>query len=168
MKATLSLSHGFAPVIGDAPKFLILGSMPGVKSLEEQQYYAHPRNAFWPIMATLYGFDIDLSYDERCRLLTEHGVAVWDVLQTCQRPGSLDSRIQTDSIVVNDFITLFEQQPTLTHIIFNGAKAESLFKSHVKNPLPRLSFQRVPSTSPAHAALNFEQKLQYWRQAFDR
>lgn len=168
MKSTIPLSHGFAPIIGDAPKFLVLGSMPGVKSLEEQQYYAHPRNAFWPIMATLYGFDIDLSYDERCRRLTEYGVAVWDVLQTCQRSGSLDSQIQTDSIVVNDFSTLFKQRSTLTRIIFNGAKADSLFKSHVKGTFPRLSFQRAPSTSPAHAALKFEQKLQYWRQAFGR
>lgn len=168
MKHTIPLSHGFAPIIGHNPKFLVLGSMPGVKSLEEQQYYAHPRNVFWPIMATLHGFDIDLSYNERCQLVTSHGVAVWDVLQTCQRPDSLDSQIQADSIVVNDFISLFEQQPTLTDIIFNGAKAESLFKSHVKSTFTQLTFHRVPSTSPAHAALNFEQKLQHWRQAFDR
>lgn len=168
--ATLTIETGFAPIIGDSPRFLVLGSMPGVKSLADQRYYAHPRNAFWPIMATLFDFDSALAYEARCALLTQSGVAVWDVLQACHRPGSLDANIDNATMVINDFKYLFEQHPSFSHVFFNGAKAESVFQ-HVlptlsESQLLSLSMQRLPSTSPAHAAMSFEQKLGHWETAF--
>jgi len=161
---------GFAPIVDDSPRILILGSMPGVKSLVENKYYAHPRNAFWPIMADIFQFNVTESYTKRCLNLTHSGVAVWDVLQACRRPGSLDANIDSASLVINDFQTFFQQYNTISHVFLNGAKADSLF---LKQALPTLNehhrnhlvLQRLPSTSPAYAAMSFEQKLLLWQEA---
>jgi TDG/mug DNA glycosylase family protein len=167
---TLTIDTGFPPIIGESPRALILGSMPGVQSLVQQQYYAHPRNTFWPIMASLFNFDVNLAYTERCHLLTQSGVAVWDVLQSGHRPGSLDTNIENDTMVLNDFTTLFQQYSTISAIYFNGAKAETVFRQAL--PLltevqrSSLTLQRLPSSSPAHAAQSFEQKLACWRATF--
>jgi hypoxanthine-DNA glycosylase len=153
----------FPPFASAKSKVLILGSMPGTASLKAGQYYAHPRNAFWPIMGKLFGAMPELPYEKRVRILEETGIAVWDSLQACFRPGSLDSAI-TDE-VPNDFATLFARYPKITHVFFNGAKAESAFRRHV---LPTLSdshhiFTRLPSTSPAHAGMSLERKIAAWR-----
>jgi hypoxanthine-DNA glycosylase len=159
---------GFPPLLGAQPKILILGSMPSVKSLENQQYYAHPRNAFWPIMSTLFNIDLDSNYDDRCHTLTKRGVAVWDVLKSCQRKGSLDSAIERDSIVVNNFVQLFADFPSIKQIYFNGGAAEQLFKKHVLNTLNKTSSSlpmfKLPSTSPAHAAMTLRQKTAVWQE----
>ena len=149
-------------------QILILGSVPSVTSLEKQQYYAHPRNAFWRIIAALFNDNKPLSYAQGEAFLQAQGIAVWDVLESCIRQGSLDSAIQKQSIKVNDFSALFKAFPTLHTIFFNGAAAEALYK---KNVLPELSpaqksLKRVklPSTSPAYAAMCYEDKLAAWQQ----
>lgn len=148
-------------------RILILGSIPGVASLEQQQYYAHPRNAFWPIMAQLLGFDIGLPYSARLQTLQHHRIALWDVVHRCERPGSLDQNIAKDSVEANDFATFFRQHPQLRGICFNGGTAETLFKRHVIRggiSIPNgIEMTRLPSTSPANAGLRLEQKLEQWR-----
>ncbi|MDE2419835.1 MAG: DNA-deoxyinosine glycosylase [Gammaproteobacteria bacterium] len=162
---TDDLARSFKPVINDSAKILILGSMPGVKSLTEQQYYAHPQNAFWRILAALFQFDRDAPYAERLESLQAHGIALWDVLHSCKREGSLDSKIQRETQVANDFKSLFQKYPTIRYVFFNGGKAESYFQRHIAASLVEysLNYQRLPSTSPAHATLSFAEKLEAWR-----
>lgn len=143
--------------------------MPSVKSLEQQQYYAHPRNAFWPIMATLLEMEHELDYDKRCQCLMDNHIAVWDVLKACQRQGSLDQHINAASMIANDFNLFLQQHLNIQKVVFNGAKAEQVFKRLI---LPTLTEQqttiariRLPSTSPAHASSSFEDKWVIWRQA---
>jgi len=167
--ATLAAMHdtGFPYAADATAQILILGSMPGRKSLDAAQYYAHPQNAFWPIMAALFGFDAGLNYQERLAKLCANHVALWDVAHRCVRPGSLDSAIETKSVVANDFISFFNQHPDLRAIFFNGRKAEELYRKLVWPALP-ISYQHIrqhllPSTSPAHARMNHVQKLDAWR-----
>jgi len=159
--------YSFDPVVKADCQLLILGSMPGAISLQHQKYYAHPRNAFWPIMNDLFGIDINERYDDRCRKLVDYGVGVWDVLKTCKREGSLDSNIERASAEVNDFIHLYSTHHRLRAVFFNGSAAERLYKKHVLNQEAihqyNLSYKRLPSTSPAHAAMSFDQKLDMWR-----
>lgn len=158
------LKHGFAPVAGSDARVLILGSMPGDVSLQQQQYYAHPRNAFWKIMARLLGFDVEADYHARTQALLQHRIALWDVLQACERRGSLDSAIVGSSIVSNDFGGFFAQHPAIDRVFFNGRKAETEFRRRVMPTLQyELRCQRLPSTSPAMAGMTFEQKLEAWR-----
>lgn len=161
-------SISFAPIANEDAHILILGSMPGIKSLQAQQYYAHPRNAFWPIMAQLFDFDLTLDYTAKCQKLLEHKVAVWDVLKSCQRQGSLDQHIEADSMVANDFDLFLDRHNQIQHIFFNGGKAEQVFKRHVLPTLnveQQLSCQLLPSTSPAHAAKSLDEKYQIWEKA---
>ncbi len=162
----LPLSVGFAP-IGDArARVLVLGSLPGRKSLEMQEYYAQPYNAFWRIMGELVGAGLDLPYRERVARLRAKRIAVWDVLAAGEREGSLDSAIVPASIVVNDFKTFFERHQKIELICFNGNTAANLFRRKV---LPTLApswaaIERrvLPSTSPAYASLRFKDKLERW------
>ena len=156
---------GFDPVAGRDARVLILGSMPSVASLDKQQYYGLPRNAFWPIMASLFGVPADRPYQERLTALVEHKIALWDVIRSCCRPGSLDSSIATDSVEPNDFKQFFQVHTGIGHVFFNGQKAEDMFNRLVRPNCPEAalrSFTRLPSTSPAHAAMNFEEKLIRW------
>ena len=155
----------FAPVEDAAATVLILGSVPGKVSLAAAQYYAHPRNAFWPVMGELIGFNPDLPYEERLQILRSSGIALWDVLGSCIRKSSLDAHIEIDSLIPNDFPAFFQQHPNITQIFFNGAKAEQCF---VKYVLPKLQtyslgYQRLPSTSPANAGIPYEKKLLAWQ-----
>jgi TDG/mug DNA glycosylase family protein len=153
----------FPPVVSANSKILILGSMPGELSLKAQQYYAHPRNAFWHIMEALFGAGLALPYQERLVVLDRAGVGLWDSLRNCTRPGSLDSSIKDE--VPNDFASLFASYPAITHVFFNGAKSETVFRRHVLPTLthPRHIFTRLPSTSPAHAGMPFSAKVEQWR-----
>lgn len=138
--------------------------MPGIASLEAGEYYGHPRNAFWPIMGALFGAGPDLPYVERVARLEASGVAVWDVLMSCVREGSLDSNIRDE--VPNDFAALFAGQPGIRRILLNGGKAAAGFRKHGASFAPSgASIHVVPSTSPAHAARRFEEKLAIWRRA---
>jgi hypoxanthine-DNA glycosylase len=142
---------------------MILGNMPSVMSLGAHEYYANPRNAFWRITGEMFGFDASQPYDDRSVALTHHGVAVWDVLRSCRRVGSLDSAVQPDSMVANDFGQLFERHPQITRVFFNGAAAEKNFNRLVP-VAPDLRYRRLPSTSPAQT-MRYADKLAAWREA---
>ena len=153
-------------------RVLILGSMPGVESLRRHEYYAHPQNQFWPIMGQLFGAGRDVPYAERVGMLFDHGIAVWDVLKHCERDGSLDSAIVHGSEEVNDFVAFFAEQRAIRAVFFNGAKAESLFKAHVRAVLGAragaLSCERLPSTSPTNASVPPATKARAWQRVKDR
>jgi double-stranded uracil-DNA glycosylase len=163
--AMLYRAHCFEPVGEASATVLILGSMPGKVSIAAGEYYAHPRNHFWPIMGELVGAHPDLPYEERLRVLNSSGIALWDVLQSCIREGSLDSDIVDLSATPNDFDSLFLAHPKISHVFFNGAKAEECFRRHVQPSLSKYSLQcrRLPSTSPANAGMPYGRKLDAWR-----
>ncbi|MFY9317123.1 MAG: DNA-deoxyinosine glycosylase [Burkholderiales bacterium] len=159
--------HSFLPIAAKDARILVLGSLPGAESLRRKQYYAHPQNQFWKIMEALFGIGRTSPYRARVRALKARRIAVWDVLHSCEREGSLDASIEAE--IANDFERFFRAHPRLRHVFFNGAKAEASFRRHVR---PRLGqalrdrvvrFTRLPSTSPAHAALPFARKLAAWR-----
>lgn len=159
-------AHSFAPVFDEHARVLVLGSMPGQASLNAQQYYAHPRNAFWPIMAELCGFSAELPYAQRLEQLKAHHIALWDVLERCVRPGSLDADIDPASEQANALAALIESLPNLHTVAFNGRKAEQSFRKHVRPQLKNADAHRwlaLPSTSPAHASMRFAEKLGAWR-----
>lgn len=157
-------SEGFSPIAGADARILILGSLPGQRSIAEQQYYAHPQNAFWPIMQELFG--IEGAYADRCAQLIENRIALWDVLQSSLRPGSMDANIQLDSACANDFEGFLIAHSDIQLIAFNGRKAEALFEKFVDIKATTQSIRRssLPSTSPAYAAMPFSGKLGRWRQ----
>ncbi|MDQ6972015.1 MAG: DNA-deoxyinosine glycosylase [Mariprofundaceae bacterium] len=156
--------YGFPAVSDSNASVLILGSMPSRKSLDEQQYYAYPRNAFWPVMGALFDFGAGLPYEQRLEQLKNKRIALWDVAHCCVRPGSLDADMR--EVEANDFIAFFAAHTQVRHVFFNGRKAEELFRRMV---LPRLSdsvkameLHPLPSTSPAHAGMSREQKQAAW------
>lgn len=158
----------FSPIVSENATVLILGSMPGETSLRRQQYYAYPRNAFWYIMGHICGASMELSYEERVRRLQKAGIALWDVVQHCEREGSLDSNIDRATEVPNDFESFLNANPNIRCIFFNGQKAAKAFQRHVWSMLSanirdRVSLATLPSTSPAHARLSKEEKLAQWR-----
>jgi double-stranded uracil-DNA glycosylase len=163
----MSTVTSFNPIADKSARVLVLGSMPGVLSLKANQYYAHPRNAFWRIMSSIYGFSAEAPYESRVEKLKASGVALWDVLHVCVRVGSLDSAIEAGSRVPNDFPSFFQQHPHIKFVGFNGAEAEKCFSIYA---LPHLNvsgitFARLPSSSPAHA-VSLEKKVAAWRVAF--
>jgi hypoxanthine-DNA glycosylase len=155
--------YGLPPIIGDGPQALILGNMPSVLSLGAQEYYANPRNAFWRITGEIFGFAADEPYDDRTTKLKAHGIAVWDVLRSCRRVGSLDSAVEPDSMVPNDFGKLFDEYQDIERVFFNGAAAEKNFNRLVR-VAPDFHYRRLPSTSPAQT-MRYADKLAAWRKA---
>lgn len=163
----MSRVHSFEPVIGVKPRLIILGSMPGVVSLQQAQYYANPRNAFWRIMADIFGIDAEASYQTRLEQISTQPVILWDSLRACHRPGSLDAKIDSSSAEANDIGALLVRFPGVRAIIFNGAASEKFFKQLVLTTLPPgpgPDLLRMPSTSPANAGMSFDQKLDAWRE----
>lgn len=163
--------NSFAPVEPTQARVLIIGSMPGKASLTAHQYYAHPRNAFWPILGHWLGFDSTLPYEQRLTQLTHHHIGLWDALYQCERPSSLDADIVKTSIVPNDFSAWFTRHPQTQAVLCNGTAA---YDNYRKKVLPTLSttdqtlpLHKLPSTSPAHASLSFEQKKDQWRILLD-
>jgi hypoxanthine-DNA glycosylase len=157
----------FAPIARLDARLLILGSMPGAASLQASRYYAHPRNAFWPVMEATWGIAQSLPYSARLRELRSRGIAIWDVLAQCRRASSLDADIDASSVVVNDFARFLGRHRHIDQIVFNGSSAEALYRRHVLPLLPQALQQiprlRLPSTSPAHASLALEAKIDAWR-----
>jgi len=154
--------RSFAPIADRRARILILGSMPGVESLARGRYYAHRHNSFWPIMAALFDLDPAAPYEARVRALRARRVAVWDVLHSCVRDGSLDTSIEAE--IPNDFGAFFGTHRAITHVFFNGAKAEACYRRHVGPEVRRpMRYARLPSTSPAHASLSTARKLSAWR-----
>ncbi len=152
--------HSFPPVVKDGCKVLILGSMPSVVSLERQQYYGHKQNYFWPMMFTILGEPYSDDFEEKKQLILRHHIALWDVLASCEREGSLDSNI-TDE-VPNDIRGLLKQYPSIKYILFNGGKAFQSFKKYFPDLLEQLEWKQMPSTSPAHT-MKREEKLRQWQ-----
>ena len=157
--------YGFPPVCGENPRILILGSMPSVKSLEEAQYYAHPRNAFWRIQAALFDEPFTTNYEERKRRLMHHCIALWDSAASCIREGSLDSAIT--EAVPTDVPALLAAHPSIRHIFFNGGASQKLFLRFHRPLKGQISTTLLPSTSPAAAVLTLEQKTERWRCILD-
>ena len=155
--------YSFPPVIDGGCHTLILGTMPSVKSLEAAFYYAHPRNAFWPVMAAIFGEETPKTIDEKKALLLRHGTALWDTAASCAREGSLDADMK--DIVLNDVGALVAQYPGIERIFLNGGEACRLFK-RMNIERADLTIARLPSTSPAYT-LPFDKKLEAWRRAFD-
>jgi len=167
LKRSKMYFQGFKPIIPDHPKVLILGTMPSVQSTADGFYYAHPRNAFWPILSSYFGSDAG-SKEAKVQLCLDHNLFIWDVLAACERKGSSDGHISQP--ISNDFESVFIQFPHLKHILFNGQKAYQLFQSHVlrKQSLPSdIHLTTLPSTSPANARLTFENKRFFWQETLD-
>ncbi|MBT9609136.1 MAG: DNA-deoxyinosine glycosylase [Aquabacterium sp.] len=159
---------GLAPVVAPGARLLVLGSFPSAASLQAQQYYAHPRNHFWPILSALWGLSGDAAlqhrpYAERLPLAHAHGLAIWDVYAGCEREGSLDSAIREAEL--NDLPGLVRQVPTLRAIAHNGG--ESARHKRLTQALG-LPVTQLPSTSPANASWSFERKLAAWRAVFEQ
>lgn len=155
----------FLPNINEKSEILILGSMPGVKSLDEQQYYAHPQNRFWKLMemfCKVYNLN-KLTYQDKLQILLENKIALWDVLQSCNRNGSLDSNIQNE--IPNNIPELLEKFPNIKIICLNGNKSYSAFKKYFPDLLKKYSCHRMPSTSPANARYKLEDLYREWSEA---
>ena len=159
--------RSFAPFVHDDSEVLILGSMPGARSLAERRYYAHPQNAFWRIMSDVLGFAADASYEERLESLIESRIAVWDVLHSCNRTGSLDTSIDTATQTANDFARLFRRHPQIRRVLLNGTKAWVSYRRHVlaEDIATGIECIHLPSTSPANASWSYARKLAAWRAA---
>ena len=148
------------PIVDASTKVLIVGSMPGVQSLEKQQYYGNPRNHFWPIISMLFQVDVPIDYGERIQLIRAHNIGLWDVISHCERKGSLDSAIKNE--VPNDFQTLFQTYPQIECILFNGTKAYEVFRKKVGfDTLGERKYFKMPSTSPVPGKhiQTFEEKI---------
>jgi len=162
----------FPPIAKRDAESLILGSLPGRKSLEMQQYYAHPQNAFWKLVTQIFGAEWPLPYARRVKLLTGHQIALWDVLAAAERPGSLDSSIVHASALANDFAAFFRAHPRVRRVYFNGRKAEEIYRRSVLPGLPpgfaSMQYVSLPSTSPAHAGMTFAKKLERWKTIKER
>ncbi|PKG33800.1 DNA-deoxyinosine glycosylase [Methanoregula sp.] len=150
--------HGLPPLTSPNPRILILGSFPSVLSLEHQEYYGNPKNRFWAIIGNLFSIPQSLPYPERTALLTACGVALWDVVASCERPGSSDSRIRKP--VPNDVAGFVRRHPSIRMVALNGTAAGRLY--HRFCEVPGLPSVVLPSTSPANAAMPFEEKVRAW------
>ena len=158
------LLEGLAPVVDERTRVIVLGSFPGVASLQAQQYYGHPRNHFWPILSAIWNLDLrHAPYERRLAAAQEHGLGIWDVYASCQRVGSLDSAIENARF--NDLAGLRHRAPRLEAIAHNGG--ESARAMRVTGALG-LAVHRLPSTSPANASWSFERKLAAWRTVFEQ
>ena len=165
-KAELHEAPCFPPIVSRSPCKLILGTAPGVKSLAEQQYYAHPQNSFWRILGRLFNMPV-VTYNQRIAVIKKNALALWDVFESCERHGSLDAKIDPATVQMNYFSAFFKKYPKITGVFFNGATAEKEFARRVWPQLPptvraRLTCRRLPSTSPAHAGMTMEKKIKEW------
>ena len=155
------------PRVTAGTRVLVLGSMPGRRSLEERRYYAHPRNRLWRVLGDLLGFDPGAAYEERVQAALEAGVGFWDVLKQCERPGSLDASIRRSTEVPNDFATLLREHPRIRAFALNGRKAAATFERHVQPALGPAEIDaravlELPSTSPANAAVSYDRLREHW------
>jgi hypoxanthine-DNA glycosylase len=159
-------SVGFPPLLGESPRLLILGSLPGQASLAAQQYYAMPRNAFWTVISAYTGVAATAPYTDRCAALIRIGIAVWDVCASAQRSGSLDAHIWRRSVRANPIGHFLAEQPSIRALLFNGQTAAQLYTRHIRpslsGALAALPQYVLPSTSPAHAAVSVTAKSATW------
>jgi double-stranded uracil-DNA glycosylase len=162
----MRLKKGFPPIAEKDATILILGSMPGEESLKMNEYYGHPRNAFWKIMAALFEFDSSMKYQEKIKILLKNKIALWDVMMYCKRKGSLDTNIKNSTIIENDFHSFFDRFPNIKEVYFNGAKAEQEYYKRVFPALSglkrKINYYRLPSTSPAMTQMSLKTKKLEW------
>ena len=156
------ICRSFEPVFDESARVLIVGSMPSVKSLEDAQYYAHPRNAFWPILFDIFGETPSRDYERKKTLIRAHHLALWDAAAVCEREGSLDSNIKNEA--PNAVVELAGELPHLQAVVCNGGKAAAAFKKYFAKKLPeRVQVFYLPSTSPANARLHLEDLAEHWQ-----
>ena len=157
----------FPPIVSKNATGLILGSMPGNLSLRKNEYYAHPQNSFWKIIFSLFNEQFSPEYKNKISLIKQNNLAVWDVLEFCERSSSLDSDIKLHNAKTNDVAGLLNKQTKITKIYFNGQKAHQIFLKNIYRTSPDFfsNYELIvlPSTSPAHAKMSFDQKLQAWK-----
>jgi hypoxanthine-DNA glycosylase len=159
--------ESFPPQVAEGCVLLILGTVPSLRSLELRQSYGHRFNLFWPFMGELFDAGLELPYVERIARLQVRGIGIWDVLERCERPGSLDSSIVANSEVPNDIPGLLQLQPTIRAIALNGGKAQQSFRRHIAPRLDaslqaRVTLLDLPSTSPANASISRAVKFARW------
>ncbi len=166
----MRVKHGFPPIFDSRARVLVLGSLPGDESLRRRQYYGHPQNQFWALLAAIFGQDLSrLDYERKCAFLLRKRIALWDVLEAAERRGSLDAAIRNER--PNDLPALFGELPGLRAVGCNGGKAHRSFVRHFGawlNEFPgEISLFRLPSSSPAYAAMPLEAKVRRWREFLD-
>jgi hypoxanthine-DNA glycosylase len=152
--------HSFPPVVGAAPRVLVLGTLPGEESLRRRQYYAHARNLFWPILYALFDRPVESDYAARLAFAMAHQVALWDVCRSCEREASADATIRREE--PNAIAALLDATPSIAAVAFNGGSARRLHDRHFRRRA-HLLYLALPSTSPAYARLDFTGKLGRWR-----
>lgn len=150
----------FDPIIDENSRILILGTMPSVKSLEDNFYYAHPRNAFWPMMAEVFQVPLPVTIEAKKALLLSRGIALWDTARSCEREGSLDSAMK--AVELNDFAALFTRYPRIQKVLLNGGTAFQLYHRLPKEIAAARPCVQMPSTSPAYT-MKYENKLAIWK-----
>ncbi|MET1054581.1 MAG: DNA-deoxyinosine glycosylase [Pedobacter sp.] len=155
------IKTAFPPIVDEHCTVLLLGTMPGDRSLRLQQYYGHAGNHFWKLIYTLFDQPLQPDYEQRKSFLLEHHIALWDVLESCTCEGSLDSNIKNE--VVNDFAAFYEQYPNLSHVFFDSRKAEEFYLKYVGKSMDKI-YHLLPSPSRANASKSFEQKLEAWKE----
>lgn len=155
--------QSFPYFIDSKTEILILGTMPGAQSLAKQEYYANPRNHFWKIIFTLFGgLPIPENFEEKIKNLQSNKIGLWDVLENCERKGSLDIHIKNQK--ENDFVALLEKYPAITKIVFNGKQSHAFFYKRF-GQIKGITYYVMPSTSPANT-MTFENKLKIWSSCF--
>jgi TDG/mug DNA glycosylase family protein len=163
--STIHKISGFPPIVSENSKLLILGTMPSEKSLLKKEYYANPKNQFWEIMENVLGIDLNIKYSERIVLLTNKGIALWDVLQYCQRLGSLDANIIREE--QNNFESFLTSYNNIKAIFFNGIKAYNFYLNlifpYLSEDKRKLPMKQLPSTSPANASILKNKKIEIWK-----
>lgn len=151
---------GFGPTVNEKSRVLILGTIPSIESLRKQERYGHKSNQFWKIIFTLFNKPLPDAYEEKNALLIEHNIAIWDVLESCEGKGSLDSNIVNEK--PNDFEAFFKKYPHIKHIFFTGKKAAEFYKKYVGFDKEK-TYITLPSTSPANARMTLAEKIEQWK-----
>lgn len=151
----------FEPIADRHCEVLLLGTMPGDRSLSLQQYYGHSGNHFWKLIYSIFNQPLAADYADRKAFLLQHGIALWDVLASCTCEGSLDSNIKNE--VVNDFASFYARYPAIKHVFFDSKRAEEFYLRYVKKSEDK-SYYLLPSPSRANASKTFEQKLEAWKE----
>ena len=154
------MKKAFAPIVNNTCKMLILGTMPGEKSLQLQQYYGNRGNQFWRLLYAVFNKELQMDYADRIKLLHDHDIALWDVLQFCEREGSLDSKIKNE--VANDFPTFYRNYPNIKHVFFSSKNAAAYYDKYVGRK-DSIIYEVLPSPSGANASMTFAQKLEVWK-----
>ncbi|ABR47502.1 conserved hypothetical protein [Alkaliphilus metalliredigens QYMF] len=156
----MSKIESFSPIIDANSHILILGSIPSVQSLQEGKYYGNPRNQFWKIIYEVLGQPFQEDYGKKVQFIKEHGIAIWDVIESCHREGSLDSNIKEER--PNDFNTFLKSYPRIKYVLFNGTKAHDTFRRKVGFSFEDKIFHKLPSSSPAHT-MKIGNKIEEWK-----